>query len=472
MHEASTWAEAQFGHADLGDVRRTRRLVRFAAEVVRRPSGIVSRSCATSASREGAFRFLENSRAQPRAVSEAVFEKTARDCEGKGLVVVAVDATAISLKCSRTQKGLGPVGPPHARSRGVHAMTALALDRDGTPIGVAAQELWTRSTKCKGPTKKRRPNSEVRNWLRVVVGVEDRLAASDTRPWFQMDRGADATEVLALLHERGVLATVRASFNRRLDTDECLWTALERAPIVAKQRLRVAARSSPTQRRRHVGGKIVYSYSIRRARIAKLEIRAAQVELSCPAVTGSKRVVIPVNVVFVRETHRPAGDRIEWMLLTTHPITTREEVLAVVEAYTLRWRIEDFHRAWKNGLCRVEETKLRSRDAIDKWSTILATVATRAMRLTHLARQTPDALASTEFSNYELEAILIQRKPKGFDRGCIPTMTLGQAIRWIADTAGYNGPWKGPPGVQIVGRGLYEIEIIARAFEAHDREKK
>jgi hypothetical protein len=92
------------------------------------------------------------------------------------------------------------------------------------------------------------------------------------------------------------------------------------------------------------------------------------------------------------------------------------------------------------------------------------------MRLTHLARETPDVLASTEFSTYELEAIVVQRQPKGFEKIDIPKMTLGQAIRWIADTAGYSGPWKGPPGVTIVGRGLYEIEIIAQAFEQRDRE--
>ncbi len=75
-------------------------------------------------------------------------------------------------------------------------------------------------------------------------------------------------------------------------------------------------------------------------------------------------------------------------------------------------------------------------------------------------------------TDYELEAIIVQRKPKGFAKSDTPKMTLAQAIRWIADTAGYTGPWKGPPGVTIVGRGLYEIEIIARAFEESDRAKK
>ena len=65
----------------------------------------------------------------------------------------------------------------------------------------------------------------------------------------------------------------------------------------------------------------------------------------------------------------------------------------------------------ERGLCRVEYTQLRTRDASFKWATILATVATRALRLTHLARETPDAPATSEFSTYELQAILGDRDP-------------------------------------------------------------
>ena len=36
------------------------------------------------------------------------------------------------------------------------------------------------------------------------------------------------------------------------------------------------------------------------------------------------------NAVLAREKNRPAKDRIEWLLLTTHAITTRSDVLAVV----------------------------------------------------------------------------------------------------------------------------------------------
>ncbi|MBK7777208.1 MAG: hypothetical protein IPI43_24305 [Sandaracinaceae bacterium] len=39
MDDATTWADEEFGGADLGDVRRTRRLVRVAARVAQAPGG-------------------------------------------------------------------------------------------------------------------------------------------------------------------------------------------------------------------------------------------------------------------------------------------------------------------------------------------------------------------------------------------------------------------------------------------------
>jgi DDE family transposase len=158
---------------------------------------------------------------------------------------------------------------------------------------------------------------------------------------------------------------------------------------------------------------------------------------------------------------------LEWLLLTTHAVSTRAESLAVVKAYKARWRIEELHRTWKRGLCRVEETQLRSRNAVFKWATILAIVASRAMRLTYQAREQPDLSAAEKFSSTELEAIIVLRVPKGIALNFVPT--LAQAVRWIADIGGYTGPWNGPPGPTVVGRGLHEVLAVARAFENRNK---
>jgi hypothetical protein len=274
--------------------------------------------------------------------------------------------------------------------------------------------------------------------------------------------------VLALSQTHGLLMTVRAAHDRRVDdVHGRLWATVERASVTAKRKVQVPARPA-AQRKKRVGGKrVTYLTKPRRARIATVAIRAANVQVQCTTPTGSM-LPIALNAVLVSEEGR-GPDRIEWMLLTTHPIRTRRDVLEIVRGYTLRWRIEEFHRVWKRGLCRVEDTQLRSRNAIFKWATILAAVATRAMRLTHLARSTPNALAATEFSEVELQAIVALRQPKAdYD---LPNLTLAVVVRWVADLGGYTGPWNGPPGPTVIGRGLYDVLVAARAFENRDKKR-
>ena len=77
-------------------------------------------------------------------------------------------------------------------------------------------------------------------------------------------------------------------------------------------------------------------------------------------------------------------ERLEWKLLTTIDARETLDIQRVIEAYTYRWRIEEFHKTWKSGACNGEDSQLRSYEAIVKWATVLGAVATRVER-----RETP-----------------------------------------------------------------------------------
>ena len=468
MREAKTWAEEEFGHAKLGDLRRTKRLVQLGAEVAGKPAGTVTRACRSSASREGAFRLLESGKVHPDSVREAVERATLRRCMSEARAIVPIDGSCLTIADEGESKGLGGVGAWDKGAHGVQVMTALALTSSGSTLGVCGQRMWTRDARSPhGRHGAHGKDSENRFWLELLAEAQQRFAehAPGCEPWFQMDRGADCWQVLALSQSLGLLMTVRAAHDRRVDAElGFLWSTVERGRPLARRKVDVPARPA-VHRKRRVGGKrITYLTKPRRARSATVAIRAAPVAIWRP---GSVRT-LSLNAVLVREERR-GEDRVEWMLLTTHPIRTRRDVLEIVRAYTLRWRIEEFHRVWKRGLCRVEDTQLRSRNAIFKWATILATVATRAMRLTQLARTTPDVPASTEFSGVEIQAILALREPKGaYD---LATLTLSVAVRWVADLGGYTGPWNGPPGATVIGRGLYDVLVAARALENRDKKR-
>ena len=282
--------------------------------------------------------------------------------------------------------------------------------------------------------KARSHRARAQYWLDVLGETHQRFIdhAPHSRPWFQMDRGADFWPVFKLARDLGALLTVRAVYDRALADGTHLWSKLARAPpIVAKRRIELNAKP-PTQRKKRVNGRRITYFTRQRApRSAVVTIRAASIVLDLSRKTHAPDG-LPINAVLVREERR-GEDRVEWLLLTTHPIRTRRDVLAVVHGYTLRWRIEDFHRAWKRGLCRVEDTQLHSRGAIFKWATILASVATRAMRLTpprasntRGPRPTP-----TEFSRSRASGASRLTSAEERRRGhpCDP-LKLGQAVRW------------------------------------------
>jgi hypothetical protein len=59
---------------------------------------------------------------------------------------------------------------------------------------------------------------------------------------------------------------------------------------------------------------------------------------------------LPVWVVRVWEPEPPAGaEPLEWLLVTTVPVTTTEQAWQRVQWYGWRWLAEDFHHALKTG---------------------------------------------------------------------------------------------------------------------------
>jgi len=468
MLATEEWAQSEFGAADLGDKRRTRRLVALAAEVAQAPAGTVTRACQSSASQEGAFRFLENSGIKWEPVQAAMTAATLGRSRREKRVHVPIDGTTLTLTDKARAKGFGAVGSWTQGSQGIQVMSAFAVGADGgVPLGIVSQRMWVRQERSRRLEKA--PSShvgqgETQYWLQVLRDAHEGFQkhAPDTEAFYQLDRGADCWPVLSLALELNVLLTVRAAHDRKLDpSGKRLWDEVRHTPVRDIRSIQVPARDRIRRRKRKCGKR--YEWHVKRsARTAELEVKATAVALRL----GNGQVA-EYNAVLVRERRRRSDDRIEWMLLSTHPIKTKQDLRAIVDGYALRWRIEEFHRVWKRGLCHVEDTQLRSRQAVFKWATILASVASRAMHLTHLARQEPDSPAEDEFTPYELEALIALRRPKGIGLSYKPT--LGQAVRWVADLGGYVGPWNGPPGATVIGRGLDRVLSAALAFE--NREK-
>ena len=146
-----------------------------------------------------------------------------------------------------------------------------------------------------------------------------------------------------------------------------------------------------------------------------------------------------------------------------------------MHGYTQRWRVEEFHKTWKSGACKVEESQLRSQQAVTLWATMLAAVAARIERIKYLARSSPDQPATVELSNHEIRALILLMRGITMRNETIPdtTPTIGQATEWIARLGGYTGKSSGgPPGSITIRRGLEKVRPGARVLAALEAETR
>lgn len=70
--EARAWAREEFGHAELGDPRRTARLVRMATSLAESPGGKIVEVFRSNAEQQGAYDLLANQRVHSDALLAAV----------------------------------------------------------------------------------------------------------------------------------------------------------------------------------------------------------------------------------------------------------------------------------------------------------------------------------------------------------------------------------------------------------------
>ncbi len=99
-----------------------------------------------------------------------------------------------------------------------------------------------------------------------------------------------------------------------------------------------------------------------------------------------------------------------WLLLSTLPIESRKQALRCLRSYTLRWRIEEWHRLLKSG-CNIEAHQHHTADRLARAIAVDAVIAWRVMLLTLLGRQVPELPCEVIFSPWECQ-LLEQLQPK------------------------------------------------------------
>lgn len=450
---AEEYAQQTWGSVELGDRRLTARAVQMGACMVAAPNASLATQMKDGAALEGAYRLLNNSWVTLAALLAPSYAQTRQQACGQKVVLWVNDATELDYTFHQAMQGRGPIGDGKGQGFLLHTTLAVAAETRSI-LGVGHVELYLRQ-----PTPKPKPK-----WTRTMEGRVWQVAAQaiGAAPegvlWVEVsDAGSNVFPYWSTCRSLHKHFLVRVAQNR----------CMERAEDGERDKLVDYARSLPlvagSERTVHVPAEKNHP-----ARDAQVQLAWGEVVLSSSTqAPPEERQLDPLSgwVVRVWEAHPPAGQvALEWILLTSVPVTTLAQANERVEWYRCRWLCEDFHQCLKTG-CAIERAQLDKRRDIEALLGFAIPIAARLLQLRQLARQ-PDERPARDVVDPLMVEVLAKREHLDSH-----TMSFTTFWRRVARLGGFLGrKGDGDPGWRTLWWGwryLSDLTEGARLMSDH-----
>jgi hypothetical protein len=207
----------------------------------------------------------------------------------------------------------------------------------------------------------------------------------------------------------------------------------------------------------------------RQSRQAEVEVRGATLTLRPPWRADRQLPPVVVNVVLVREAQPPPGEApVEWMLVTTLPIATAEQVRRVVAYYCVRWNMEILFRTLKSG-CRIEQRRLEHVERVWPCLGLYLIVAWRTLFVCRMGRSCLELDREAIFEPSEWKAVWVAVHRETPPKTPPPLMAM---VHLIASLGGYVERRHSEPGTQTLWIGMQRMYDLAWAWDSFGPEHK
>lgn len=374
-----SFGERHFEAAELGDKRRTARLVAVADTMRRQPGGTLPNKLHEPAELKALYRLCNCDDVTHEAVLAPHRDQTLESLTGQQRhLLILHDTTTLDYSTLESLEGLGSIG--NGNGRGYLCHNSLVVEPAGrTVLGLASQILHRREKVSKKEGKgarRERISRESRLWLQGTQHLPASKWLVDV-----CDRGADTFEFLEHELHSDRRFVVRSAYNRR--------AILGHGETTAPQGLHEIARNAKVLGSRKIN---VTGAPGRKARTVKVYVSATAVQLVPPRQKMGNHGNKPLKVWIVRvwEPHpRKGKEPLEWFLLTNYPADDFSAAKRVGIWYECRWIIEEYHKAMKTG-CGIETLQFQSEEAQQPAIALLSVLALTLLNLRDAARQ-PDA---------------------------------------------------------------------------------
>lgn len=449
--EPDVWSEKQFGTCNLGDRRRTDRLVRYARQMAEKPDASTPKQTESWGNCKAVYRLFARPEVTFDSVTQTHYQNTQAMPPGRYLVIS--DTTEIDFGYRSPRAGLGQLTGTHRRGFFLHS--SLIVDADTHAVtGLGKQELWARPLQKKKRVHRvncRKRATEADVWGRNIEAITPSRAGVELI--HICDRAADNFAVFAHLFVKGDSWVIRAGqLTRHLRNAEGrtqkLSEIIKAAPLKGTYQLSIAANKKQP------------------ARIASIEVSSTSATLIRPREGATTFVMdkgireIETNIVVVKEVDAPRGvEPICWVLYTRESVLSFTACYRVIEHYEQRPIVEDFHKCLKTGLA-IELRQYASADRLKPVIGVASVQAVRLLQLRDASRKSPDTPARKVVPAEWIDVLQsIQRR----SRKIVTVYDFTQALAALGGFLCRKSD--GSPGWQTLWRGLESLLIAIRGAQ-------
>ncbi len=454
------------GAAELGDKRRTKRLQNSMQEITLTPSSSFPEIFHKKAALEGFYRLVENPAVFSSSILSPHVEQTLKRCADIGAVLVIHDTTDVSFDLYDPELRRKNLSRVSTRKQGfyTHLTMAVADTPLGIPLGTLNAQSFVHKKHVKDETEKAfwtqiggYYDNERQRWFDAIRKTDAELRVAGASGIHVMDREADSYSMFSWLHQEDIHYVLRVSNTKRrvYGSPKMLNDVLNDKPFVAEAKVFLGARGPLRP------AKALKRQPPRKARNTTLRFRAVEVTIQRGGSSGEGYTPITkadlpqqltMHLVEAIEVEPPQGESpVRWLLLTSEPIETPEQVIRVIDIYRKRWIIEEFFKVLKTG-CRLESRQMESAHTLLNVLAILLPVAWRLLMIRSLDDASPKEHWSTV-----LEPLAFHVLKKAVPQSKLHNnATVKQVILAIASLGGHLKQ-NGDPGWLVLLRGWRKL---------------
>jgi hypothetical protein len=273
------------------------------------------------------------------------------------------------------------------------------------------------------------------------------------------DRETDIYDLMHRTLEQGHDFIYRSQFNRRI------------FPLTKKENLSDVLKE----------WKVEFSYPLmvettknRSKHEAELEVKYGSTLIAKPKNHPDETLPshLPIQVIEVKEassTVFPNERPIHWILLTTHPVQTRKQVMQIIQWYLYRWIIEELFRTLKKKGLNIEVSEVETYHGLTNLTTLALLAAVQTMQLVQARKGKTNQKLDDVFLEKEQQCLILlneklqgktekTQNPYDFD-----TLAFGAWV--IARLGGWNGyETERPPGPITMTNGLIRFYQMLQGF--------